>query len=74
MVPLWGLQLNNISKSYWHVDKEISVLKDINFEVGEGEIVSITGPSGSGKTTFLKALIGQVPLKSGTIKIKKKMN
>ena len=56
--------LNNISKSYYQADKEISVLKNINFEVGEGEIVSITGPSGSGKTTLLNiiALIDSLDL------------
>ena len=58
------ITLNNISKSYYQADKEISVLKDINFEVGAGEIVSITGPSGSGKTTLLNiiALIDSLDL------------
>ena len=59
-----AITLNNISKSYWQADKEIRVLKDINLEVGEGEIVSITGPSGSGKTTLLNiiALIDSLDL------------
>ncbi len=59
-----AITLNNIYKSYYQADKEISVLKDINFEVGEGEIVSITGPSGSGKTTLLNiiALIDSLDL------------
>ena len=39
-------------------------MKNISFEVGEGEIVSITGPSGSGKTTLLNiiALIDSLDL------------
>ena len=59
-----AITLNNISKSYYQADKEISVLREINFEVGEGEIVSITGPSGSGKTTLLNiiALIDSLDL------------
>ena len=59
-----AITLNNISKSYYQADKKISVLNDINFEVGEGEIVSITGPSGSGKTTLLNiiALIDNLDL------------
>ena len=59
-----AITLNNISKSYYQADKEISVLKNINFEVCEGEIVSITGPSGSGKTTLLNiiALIDSLDL------------
>ncbi|MDO5388556.1 MAG: amino acid ABC transporter ATP-binding protein [Clostridia bacterium] len=35
---------------------ELQVLKDINIEVKEGEVVSIIGPSGSGKSTFLRCL------------------
>ena len=40
------------------------LLKNVNFEVAEGEIVSITGPSGSGKTTLLNiiALIDSLDL------------
>ena len=59
-----AISLNNISKSYWQADKEIQGLKDINCEVDEGEIVSITGPSGSGKTTLLNiiALIDSLDL------------
>lgn len=44
------LSLKNISKSFG----EKQVLKDINFEVNKGEIVSIIGPSGSGKSTLLR--------------------
>lgn len=33
-------------------------LKDINLDIGPGELVFITGPSGSGKTTLLKLLLG----------------
>jgi len=59
-----AITINNISKSYYQADKEISVLKNVNFEVAEGEIVSITGPSGSGKTTLLNiiALIDSLDL------------
>ena len=37
------LKLEHISKSF----DGVSILKDINLEIGEGEIVSILGPSGS---------------------------
>jgi len=51
-----AIKLNNVSKSYLQGGKNISVLKDINIDVGEGELVSITGPSGSGKTTLLNII------------------
>ena len=35
-----------------------TALKDINLEIGTGELVYITGPSGSGKTSLLKLLMG----------------
>jgi len=34
----------------------LTVLKDIDFNIGKGEIVSIVGPSGAGKTTLLQIL------------------
>ena len=43
-----------------------SVLHDIGFDVGPGEIVSLIGPNGAGKTTIARAILGIVPA-SGTI-------
>ena len=34
----------------------LEVLKDINIEIGTGEVVVVLGPSGSGKSTFLRCL------------------
>ncbi len=47
------------------------VLKDINFDVEEGEFVIIVGPSGCGKTTFLNCITGLEPVSDGHIFIKK---
>lgn len=46
------IQIKDIHKSFGKLD----VLKGINFEVNEGEIVSIIGPSGSGKSTLLRCI------------------
>ena len=43
---------------------ELEVLKDINMEIEEGEVVCIIGPSGSGKSTFLRC-INQLEIPSG---------
>ncbi|MCV2888566.1 ATP-binding cassette domain-containing protein [Ruegeria aquimaris] len=43
------------------------VLRNISMTVEPAEIVTIVGPNGSGKSTFLRALIGAVPLASGRV-------
>lgn len=37
------------------------ILKDLNFDVSEGEFLTIMGPNGSGKTILVKALLGLIP-------------
>jgi zinc transport system ATP-binding protein len=46
------------------------VIKDLSFEVKEGDALSILGPNGAGKTTLFKALLGILPYK-GEIKWRK---
>ena len=46
------IKAENIHKRYG----EVEVLKGVDFQVGEGEIVSIVGASGAGKTTLLQIL------------------
>jgi branched-chain amino acid transport system ATP-binding protein len=45
----------------------IQAVKGIDFEVREGELVSLIGANGAGKTTTLKALTGTQPVASGEI-------
>jgi putative ABC transport system ATP-binding protein len=47
------IKLKNIFKWYTTSFVKTYVLRDVNFQVGEGEFVSIMGPSGSGKSTLL---------------------
>lgn len=46
------VKVENLKKSFG----KLEVLKDINMEVKEGEVVCLIGPSGSGKSTFLRCL------------------
>ncbi|MFS0690045.1 amino acid ABC transporter ATP-binding protein [Sporosarcina sp. 179-K 8C2 HS] len=46
------IQVRNLKKSFG----ELEVLKDINVEIKEQEVVCVIGPSGSGKSTFLRCL------------------
>ncbi|MBK9260077.1 MAG: ATP-binding cassette domain-containing protein [Polyangiaceae bacterium] len=45
------------------------LLDEISFWVPKGEFVCLCGPNGAGKSTFLKAVLGLMPLTSGTIRI-----
>lgn len=45
------------------------VVHDINFELGQGEILGVMGRNGMGKTTLFKALIGLLPAWSGDIRM-----
>lgn len=50
------IEIKNLHKSYVMGNNSLHVLKGINFEVAEGELVSIMGSSGSGKSTLLNIL------------------
>ncbi|PZR30157.1 MAG: ATP-binding protein [Azospira oryzae] len=50
-----ALQANNINK-YFYTPDQFQVLKNISFEVNQGEFVSIIGKSGCGKSTLLYIL------------------
>jgi branched-chain amino acid transport system ATP-binding protein len=43
------------------------ILKGCSIDVDEGEIVVIVGPNGAGKSTAMKALLGMLPLKQGSV-------
>ena len=57
------LELKNIKKS----DDGVTVLKNIDLTISDGEIVSILGPSGCGKTTLLNLILGLTDADSGKI-------
>src|SRR5690625_2076182 len=59
------IKITNLRKSF----KDNDVLKDISFEVDEGEVVAIIGPSGSGKSTLLRCLNFLETAESGEIEI-----
>ena len=60
MISLVG---KNLTAGYGGVD----IIKNINLEVKQGEIVVIVGPNGAGKSTAMKALLGMLKLTDGDV-------
>jgi branched-chain amino acid transport system ATP-binding protein len=46
---------------------ESHILHGMNFDVGEGEVVTLLGRNGVGKTTSLKAILGILPMRRGSV-------
>jgi NitT/TauT family transport system ATP-binding protein len=66
------LRVQNVCKTFTRRnsagDREhVPVLRNINFEVPQGEIVSLIGESGCGKTTLLRIIQGLVRFDSGSV-------
>ena len=61
------LDINNISKSFFTIDGEIEVLKNISLKLNEGEKLAIVGPSGCGKSTILNLISGLLEPTKGNI-------
>jgi lipoprotein-releasing system ATP-binding protein len=50
------LRVSNLKKTYSKNGVEINVIKGINVDIHEGDLITIMGPSGAGKSTFLHIL------------------
>jgi branched-chain amino acid transport system ATP-binding protein len=57
------LQVDGLETGYG----ALRVVRGVSFEVGEREILAVVGANGVGKTTTLNALVGQLPIWSGTV-------
>ncbi|ERI89624.1 ABC transporter, ATP-binding protein [Clostridiales bacterium oral taxon 876 str. F0540] len=61
------VKLSHIYMNYHSLKGETEALKDIDFNVSEGEFISIAGPSGCGKSTVLNIIAGLLKPSSGSV-------
>ncbi|WP_087117116.1 anchored repeat-type ABC transporter ATP-binding subunit [Corynebacterium urinipleomorphum] len=45
------------------------IFEDVDFSVNAGEFVGLLGPNGAGKTTLMRALLGLVPVRAGSVAV-----
>ena len=49
--------------------QELTVLKNVNLSVEEGEFVYLIGKVGSGKSSLIKTMYAEIPIESGEAKV-----
>ena len=60
-----SISISNLSKRYG----QQQVLKNISFDINQGEIVGFIGPNGAGKSTTMKCITGYLPYDDGSVKV-----
>src|SRR5688572_26752824 len=63
------LEVRSLRKVHRTASHELTVLRDINFSLQEGDTCAIIGPSGSGKTTLLGLCAGLDDATSGSVRL-----
>lgn len=63
------VEMQNVRREYSVGDTKIYALRDVSFQIKQGEFVSIMGPSGSGKSTCMNMIGCLDKPSSGTVKI-----
>lgn len=61
------VKVTDLCQTFYTKDGELEVLKNINFSIHEGEILTLLGPSGSGKSTILNILTKLLKPTSGEV-------
>ena len=51
-----NIEISNLKKSFEHTSESITLFKNFNLKIKEGELVALVGPSGSGKSSLLYLL------------------
>lgn len=64
-----ALSVRQLQKAYGAGDTRFEAIRELTFNVGQGELVCIVGPSGCGKTTLLKCMCGLLHPSSGSVRL-----
>ncbi len=62
------IKIDNLTLKYQNHE----VLRNISFNIEQGDYVALAGPNGAGKTTLIKALLGLIEIDSGVVQINSK--
>jgi NitT/TauT family transport system ATP-binding protein len=60
---------HGLSKIYATGSGDVPAIKELDFEIADGEFVSVVGQSGCGKSTLLKILAGLLPYTTGSVEL-----
>ncbi|XP_066267633.1 ATP-binding cassette sub-family C member 4-like [Branchiostoma lanceolatum] len=63
-----SVMLNDI-KAKWTGDSDQLTLKNINLQLKPGQLLAVIGPVGSGKSSLLSAVLRELPVTSGEVKV-----
>src|SRR5512136_1864298 len=63
------IRARGLSKTYVTGSGEVTALKGLDFDIHDGEFVSVIGQSGCGKSTLLKLLAGLLPYTAGSVEL-----
>ncbi|WP_337861184.1 oligopeptide/dipeptide ABC transporter ATP-binding protein [Ferroplasma sp.] len=61
------IEVIDLNSGYYNDGRYTEILKNINMNINENEIVGILGPNGSGKTTLMKSIIGDIYARNGNV-------
>lgn len=64
------ISLRNLSKGYSDGKRHQPVIRNLDLDIGHGEVVALCGPSGSGKSTLLNLIAGIAAVDSGSLTLR----